>query len=106
MDKLCILILFGLSYVTTKSRYGPNGKLDGHVAVPTKLRLPYPDGLVHYALTGIVVHLGHSTKGGHYIAYVTDETEQWWQADDKHVCNMKTTGKVDIGGLDKSKYSS
>eukprot|EP01025_Chloroclados_australasicus_P008485 TRINITY_DN1301_c2_g1_i1.p1 TRINITY_DN1301_c2_g1~~TRINITY_DN1301_c2_g1_i1.p1 ORF type:complete len:995 (-),score=153.32 TRINITY_DN1301_c2_g1_i1:1271-4255(-) len=39
-----------------------------------------------YQLYGVVVHLGHSLHGGHYIAYVRAGNGRWFRMDDENVC--------------------
>jgi len=47
---------------------------------------PERDGMVHYALRGIVDHHGSGLQGGHYTAQCRHvETDQWFMYDDEHV---------------------
>eukprot|EP01125_Pyxidicula_operculata_P020862 TRINITY_DN7838_c0_g1_i1.p1 TRINITY_DN7838_c0_g1~~TRINITY_DN7838_c0_g1_i1.p1 ORF type:complete len:1066 (+),score=243.03 TRINITY_DN7838_c0_g1_i1:1573-4770(+) len=48
-----------------------------------------------YDLTAILLHLGASANGGHYIAHIRDEmTGKWWKFDDETVEPLKITDKI------------
>lgn len=51
---------------------------------------PERDGMVHYALRGIVDHHGSGIQGGHYTAQCRNvETGQWFMYDDEHVNSVE-----------------
>ena len=52
----------------------------------TEVILPTVDGVVPYALNGVVVHQGEEVSAGHYMSYVLNTSNnQWWNADDEQV---------------------
>lgn len=69
------------------------GKISKHIEFTERLNIPYnnsgrnsKDGqTAPYELTGVVVHHGHSTHSGHYIAYVKAPNGQWHEMNDSSV---------------------
>jgi ubiquitin carboxyl-terminal hydrolase 36/42 len=78
------------------------GKLSHHVAYPELLNLKNltqsPVSLdslngeskkdlksLTYKLYGVLVHLGHTSRSGHYYSYVKGPNEAWFRADDSRV---------------------
>ncbi|KAM0933804.1 putative ubiquitinyl hydrolase 1 [Dioscorea sansibarensis] len=43
------------------------------------------DGTDLYTLYAVVVHLGNSTAGGHYICFTKDDSGHWYKIDDAMV---------------------
>ena len=47
------------------------------------------DGTDLYTLYAVVVHLGNSTAGGHYICFTKDDSGHWYKIDDAMVTPLK-----------------
>jgi len=92
--------------------FSVNGKLSHHVAYPELLNLknlsqtPTTCSLPTlapndsdkkstkpsvYKLYGVLVHLGHTSRSGHYYSYVKGPNEAWFRADDSHVSKVQAS---------------
>lgn len=77
-------------------RFNYNGKINKHIDFQMELNLPCIENekntKIRYHLTGIVVHHGHSTHSGHYVAYVKAPNDTWCEMNDSsvHRCSMQT----------------
>jgi hypothetical protein len=69
------------------------GKISKHIEFTERLNVPFNNSgrsnkdasIANYELTGVVVHHGHSTHSGHYIAYVKAPNGQWHEMNDSSV---------------------
>ena len=57
--------------------YAKHDKLQGNMALEV-LYLPLKNKPAAYKLYGIVEHVGHSSKSGHYKAHLLNEAGMWW----------------------------
>lgn len=75
------------------------GKISKHVSFGLTMSLPFADprsaskGSVSYDLTAVLVHHGHSTHSGHYIAYIKAPNGQWHEMNDSQV-SVVSSAKV------------
>lgn len=74
--------------------FSVNGKLSHHVAYPETLNLKNLSQAAGdeknskssmYQLYGVLVHLGHTSRSGHYYSYVKGPNDTWLRADDSRV---------------------
>eukprot|EP00981_Chlorochromonas_danica_P006660 scaffold1447_cov165-Ochromonas_danica.AAC.6 len=80
-------------------RFGwQGGKISKHISFPLLLNLPVGGGVTGgkssssaaptieaYELTAVLVHYGHSSHAGHYIAFVKSSNGQWHEMNDSNV---------------------
>lgn len=69
---------------------GQLGKITKHVQFHQNIEVKYAkddgdSGTSAYTLTGIIVHHGHSTRSGHYVAYVKAPNGTWYEMNDSQV---------------------
>lgn len=92
-----------------RTAYNPStgpAKISAPVQIPEILNLSsYMQNsttpLTHLRLKMFVLHLGSSSSGGHYVAYVRDSGEIWQLLDDERVSQVSQ-----IQALEKAKLSS
>ena len=65
------------------SKHGKAAKEEADA--PPRMRASGNSAAKKYRLVGVVVHHGHSSHSGHYVAYVRGPNEQWYHMNDSQV---------------------
>lgn len=88
MTKSCKFTKFPLILILTLMRFDNNlRKLEDFFKFP--MHIEVDDGKLDYELYAMIVHEGRHISHGHYIAFVKDQNNNWYKADDVLIYRVK-----------------
>ena len=75
------------------ARFNVMGKINNDVPAPLTFKMP-KDWLLPgkteatYSCRTFIEHIGNSDKRGHYVCYIKDKNNTWWQCDDDRITQV------------------